>query len=177
LNIANQGGVVTVEYHNVASRRRGVAPWKTAGRLALPAALSLNALNGCSVGDDYHNPGSTELARWRTIVNGRYAWPTPTWWRRFHSRRLDTLMQLAKEHNFIIRAAIDRIRQADAQAVIARAPLFPFVGANGQVQRGQTPQSSSGGSVKPALRDNVLFQFNASVPNLTLGSLRVRPEH
>jgi multidrug efflux system outer membrane protein len=100
-----------------------------------------------------------ELARWRTIAGGRHAWPTPEWWRKFRSRQLNVLMQLAQERNFDIAAAAGRIRQADAQVVISRAPLLPLVTASGEVQRRQTP-TTGGGS--PVLRNTALLQFNAS---------------
>jgi outer membrane protein, multidrug efflux system len=158
---------VTGKYRSVANDRRGVALRRTASRRVLAAKFLLAAsfglsLSGCSVGDEYQRPETGELARWRTMVNGQHAWPTPTWWRKFHSRRLDTVMRLAMERNFDIAAAIDRIRQADAQVIIARAPLLPLVTGDGQAARSQTPSSGSGFSSGPLVRNNVQFQFNAS---------------
>lgn len=136
------------------------------------ALCMAGVLSACSVGDAYQRPETDILARWRTSLNGRHAWPTPDWWRRFHSRRLNELMRQAMTDNFDIRAAMARIRQADAQVTIAAAPLLPLITGDGSVKRMQTPLLSSGGGASGGtsgprrsgvlVRNDVLLQFNAS---------------
>lgn len=61
------------------------------------------------------------------------------WADAFGSRELSDLVDQALNDNLDIAAAVARIEQADAQAKIAGAPLFPQVGFNGSSTRGRTP--------------------------------------
>lgn len=72
------------------------------------------------------------------------AWPSADWWRGFGSSKLDDLIAQAQQANDDIAAAVARVRQADAQAQIAGAPLLPSVNiaANGSRQR-QRPVTSA----------------------------------
>jgi NodT family efflux transporter outer membrane factor (OMF) lipoprotein len=54
----------------------------------------------------------------------------PTWWKSFASPELDETIQTALERNWDLRAAVARVRQAEAQARIAGADLQPQVGAS-----------------------------------------------
>jgi outer membrane protein, multidrug efflux system len=67
----------------------------------------------------------------------RQAAPPPPldWWRSFRTKELIELMEEAQTANFDIAAAVDRIIQADAQAKIASAPLFPTVTAGANATR------------------------------------------
>ena len=60
------------------------------------------------------------------------AWPAPDWWRGFGSAELDGLIAAARGANFDLDIAMARVRQADAQAAIAGAPLLPSVTAQGR---------------------------------------------
>jgi outer membrane protein, multidrug efflux system len=57
--------------------------------------------------------------------------PSLDWWRGFHSSELTALIQETQAHNFDIAVAIAQIKQADAQARIAGAPLLPTIDLNG----------------------------------------------
>jgi len=72
------------------------------------------------------------------------AWPSAEWWREFGSPQLDDFIAQAQRANDDIAASVARVRQADAQAQIAGAPLLPAVGlsANGARQR-QKPSVAS----------------------------------
>ncbi|HVY57544.1 MAG TPA: efflux transporter outer membrane subunit [Xanthobacteraceae bacterium] len=61
--------------------------------------------------------------------------PPLDWWRGFRSSELTQLMEEAQAANFDIAVAIARIRQADAQAKIAGAPLFPTLDLNASATR------------------------------------------
>lgn len=101
---------------------------QAAGLLACIAALS-----GCNLGPDYRKPESAIPAAWQQSPPGTMAaWPSPDWWRAFGSAQLDTLMDRARAGNLDLMAAAARVRQADAQARIAGAPLLPSVGLQGQ---------------------------------------------
>lgn len=51
--------------------------------------------------------------------------PHENWWRQFSSPALDQLIEQARRNSFDLAAAAARIRQAQASAVIAGAPLLP----------------------------------------------------
>ena len=59
-------------------------------------------------------------------------WPKPDWWQGFGSPELNRLIAKAETDSFDIQAAIARIRQADAQLVIAGAGLLPSVTGSAQ---------------------------------------------
>jgi outer membrane protein, multidrug efflux system len=83
-------------------------------------------------------------AAYREAAAATVAWPAPDWWRGFGSAELDRLIARAQAGNFDIAAARARIRQADAQATIAGAPLLPTVQFSGGAQRqGSTITASS----------------------------------
>ncbi|ESW36263.1 TolC family protein, partial [Pseudomonas taiwanensis] len=63
--------------------------------------------------------------------------PTTQWWQAFASRELDRLVQHALHNAHDLAAATARVRQAQARAVIAGAPLLPELklGLDGSRQR------------------------------------------
>jgi NodT family efflux transporter outer membrane factor (OMF) lipoprotein len=73
--------------------------------------------------------------------------PKLDWWRGFRSRELVALIEAAQAHNFDIAVAVAQIRQADAQVLIAGAPLFPAfnLNDNASVGRSSSATGSSGG--------------------------------
>ena len=98
-------------------------------------------LAGCSVGPDYQRPETAQPPAW-LAAQPPAEWPSAEWWQGFGSDRLDALMAQAETANFDIAAAIARIREADAQAEIAGAPLLPAIGATANV----THERAAGGT-------------------------------
>jgi NodT family efflux transporter outer membrane factor (OMF) lipoprotein len=64
--------------------------------------------------------------------------PPLDWWRGFRTRELIELMEEAQTANFDVEAAIARIVEADAEAKIASALLFPSVTADASAVRTRT---------------------------------------
>jgi multidrug efflux system outer membrane protein len=58
-------------------------------------------------------------------VSSQASWPSADWWQGFSSPQLNLLIDEAQHANDDIAAAIARVREADAQARIAGAPLLP----------------------------------------------------
>ncbi len=67
-----------------------------------------------------------------TSASAATAWPAAEWWRGFGSAELNGLIADARAENFDLAVAMARVRQADAQAAIAGAPLLPSVSAQGK---------------------------------------------
>lgn len=69
------------------------------------------------------------------------AWPSADWWKGFGSSELNDLISQAEKANDDIGSAIARVRQADAQVLIAGAPLLPTVGVGFNASRQQAKSS------------------------------------
>lgn len=122
-----------------SERSRLLPPVKI--KLALPV-LAVVLLAGCSLGPHYQRPPTAAPQAWQTKpVAPAAAWPSADWWRGFNSSRLNELIAQAQAANYDLAAAVARVRQADAQARIAGAPLLPAVGANTNLTR-ERPQPS-----------------------------------
>ena len=106
----------------------------TAVRLAgVFGTMSAFCVCGCDLGPDYRKPVSIVPVTWQQAPPGRMAaWPSADWWRAFGSLQLDALMNRARSGNLDLISAAARVRQADAQARIAGAPLLPSVDFQGQ---------------------------------------------
>ncbi len=83
--------------------------------------------------------------------------PRPDWVTGFGSAELNALVAGALGQNFDIEAAIARINEAEAQAVVASAALFPFLGGTADASRTQT-QSGAG----PLISNRVGLGLTAS---------------
>ena len=99
-------------------------------------------LVACNLGPHYKRPDIPPPAAWRgNLVPEEAGWPSSDWWQGFNSPTLNDLMDQARVANDDIGAAIARIREADAQARIAGAPLLPSLGADLNGTRQRAPQT------------------------------------
>src|SRR5262249_26979378 len=96
--------------------------------LLLPILLA-----ACSLGPDYQPPENPIPAAWRTRqAPSADLRLSREWWQGFGSSRLDGYIADAQSANSDLAAAMARVREADAQARIAGAPLLPSVGLGAQ---------------------------------------------
>ncbi len=125
--------------------RRGAA----LRQLALAVAFVM--LTGCSLGPHYQRPATGAPPAWHTDTGTKTAaWPAADWWHGFGTPQLDDLIAQAEAANYDLAAAVARIRQADAQAQIAGAPLLPSLGASSGLTRERpAPAVSSNHVVRP----------------------------
>jgi multidrug efflux system outer membrane protein len=131
--------------------------------MRLAFAISL-ILVGCSLGPAYRRPDIPTPVAWRGSSDTEPAsWPSVEWWRGFGSSELDGYMAQARGANNDIAAAIARVRQADALAVVAGAALLPTLGAS--VMALTERQQGTGGAysnlhqVSPQLTASYLVDF------------------
>lgn len=104
-------------------------------RRLVSIAVAAVLLAACSVGPEYQAPKIASPAAWRESEAGAGAWPSTSWWQDFKSDELDGLMTDAAAGNHDLGAAVARVLEAEANAKIAGAPLYPTLDAGGGVTR------------------------------------------
>jgi multidrug efflux system outer membrane protein len=104
-------------------------------------------------------------AAWRGSSDSEAAsWPSVDWWRGFGSSELDAYITQARGANNDIAAAVARVRQADALAIIAGAQLLPTVGASVTAVTERTQATRGGGftdfhQISPQLTASYMIDF------------------
>ncbi|HUN94449.1 MAG TPA: efflux transporter outer membrane subunit [Burkholderiaceae bacterium] len=101
------------------------------GSIGTAAAMTVAMLaGGCSLGPQYQRPDVAVPAAWHDDAVDPSAAATPSdWWRTFGSEELDAYIAEAGRTNADLAAALARVREADALARVAGAPLLPTVDA------------------------------------------------
>jgi multidrug efflux system outer membrane protein len=111
--------------------------------LAVLCAATL--LSACSLGPLYQAPETAMPAEWQTRVEGVGVWPDRRWWEGFRSVELDRVISDAITGNRDLSAAVQRIRQAEAQVRIAGAALAPALAGDAGAGRSWTQRGSAAG--------------------------------
>lgn len=137
------------------------SPRKFASLSPLPLALALAlALGGCAsrMVETDPVPEMQVPDKWSTgaladVAHAEQLWPDSDWWKQFGSSELSTLVDEGQHNNFEIAAAFSRIKQAEAQARIAGAPLLPNVELDTNAARdfpisGGSPVNSAGAALQ-----------------------------
>jgi multidrug efflux system outer membrane protein len=91
--------------------------------------------------------------------HGSSAPPALDWWRGFNSRELTGLIEEAQTNNNDIGAAIARIVQADAQAKITSAPLFPALEFDANASRSQAAGGTPRNNIRAVLSASYEVDF------------------
>lgn len=120
------------------------------------AGILCALVTACRVGPDYRHPDTPTPATWVEGSDGVRDWPDAGWWRGFADPQLDALIAAAQLHNLDLAAAVARVREADAVARVAGAPLLPSLDATATATRERAPVSGQGPEV-----------FNNFAPGLT----------
>lgn len=112
-----------------------------AARRLVPLVAAL--LAACAAGPDYVRPTLDLPAAYKEAGPWKTAEPQPAdsrqpWWEAYRDPTLNALMQDAERANQNLRLAEAQYRQAQALADVARAALYPSVGANAGAQRALT---------------------------------------
>ena len=128
------------------------------------AMLCLLALGGCAIGEKYFRPAANVSPTWKAEQQTSETLDK-TWWNKFNSQELLTLVSEAEDNNTDLRAALQRINQARAQAKIANATLFPAISAGGNLSRTDSDYRSTATSYTADLAISYevdLWQHNAN---------------
>jgi NodT family efflux transporter outer membrane factor (OMF) lipoprotein len=100
------------------------------------------------VGPNYHQPEvsvPTAYPGALTVLTNHNSQELSQWWRVFHDPQLDALIEQATAANFDLRLAQARVREARAQAGVARSALFPSANASGEYSRQRLSEHSPEG--------------------------------
>lgn len=143
---------------------RQASPAARVGRTAL---LALCCLTGASCTFDPGRPGvGLDLAARFDHGSQKPSPPITTDWPSlFRSRELTVLARATAVNNLDVEAAAARILQADAQAQITDAALFPTLGLSNSAQRNLTPgiaAQSTSGNVHSTTTNSFNLGLNAS---------------
>jgi len=98
--------------------------------MTLPSRLSLLSLCillAACAGQEPENAVPAAPEHWQGATHHVAPIADGPWWQAFASPQLDALIEQARSNSFDLAAAMARVRQAQASAVIAGAPLLPEV--------------------------------------------------
>ncbi|HEX4051056.1 MAG TPA: efflux transporter outer membrane subunit [Steroidobacteraceae bacterium] len=131
------------------------------GTSGLALCLGLGA---CSVGPAYHRPAAPLPPAWQlSSAAQQAAWPTVDWWRGFGSSTLDDYVRQALAGSDDIAAAVARINEAEDQAQVAGAALYPSLSAQlgAEKTRQFTPPNKTAtfGAYEPLLSASYELDF------------------
>jgi outer membrane protein, multidrug efflux system len=167
-----------IETHSCEQRRLGLRHSSFLRHLAFVIRHSLACslfpltlviiLSGCALGPNYKRPPVESPANYRfassLTTNSLADLP---WWQVFKDPVLQELIGTALTNNYDLMQAVARVEQARQIALATRAQLFPQVGYNGAVGRGQnsllntpTPNVSPNGDALTA--SSALLMLNAT---------------
>ena len=111
----------------------------------LPILLLPVLLAACNLGPDYQAPQNPTPQAWRNPpASSSDLWPSQDWWQGFGSAQLDRYIADAQSANTDLAAAEARIREADAQARIAGAPLLPSLSLGANAIHERQPSAATG---------------------------------
>jgi len=136
-------------------------------RGALAAAVIL--LTGCrTVGPTYNRPAAVTPTVWKEQPPEGWKNATPSdnigkgnWWEIFGDAQVNDLEAQAMAANQNLKAAVQRVLEARANAKATRANLYPFVSANPSVTRARI---SGTGPLPPGSREPAYSATTISLP-------------
>jgi len=122
------------------------------------------SLSACSVGPAYHRPAAPLPSAWQQgSAAQQTSWPSADWWRGFGSNTLDEYVRQALAGSDDIAAAVARINEAEDQAQLAGAPLYPSLsgqlGAEKARQFTPPDKTATFGAFEPLLSASYALDF------------------
>ncbi len=118
-------------------------------------------LAGCAVGPDYRRPAVDVPPSWRVTEAEAKDLANTAWWQQFGDPALDNLVRAALRENLDLRIATARIDEFAGRYGVARADLYPQVGANAEAGRQRTTEET--GNALPATFQSTLDTYSAAL--------------
>ncbi|MFN3358471.1 MAG: efflux transporter outer membrane subunit [Pseudomonas sp.] len=132
----------------------------------IPAHLSLISLclllNACAGDPPAVDSGVAPPTAWQFAERDAAQATNSQWWTQFGSPQLNRLIDQARRDSFDVAAAMARVRQAQATAVIAGAPLLPEVKFNLTASRQKLLRGEGGPDLDVSKSDDTEDGFGAN---------------
>ena len=127
----------------------------------LPALCVL--LSACTGNPPVLDSGIAAPAAWQFAERDAAQVTNQQWWTQFGSPQLNRLVEQARRDSFDVAAATARVRQAQASAVIAGAPLLPEVKLNLTTSRQKLLRGPGGPDLDASQSDDAVDNFGANL--------------
>lgn len=120
-------------------------------------------LNACAGQPPSVDSGLAPPAAWQYAEREAAQNVNTQWWTQFGSAPLNRLIEQARRDSFDVAAAVARVRQAQASAVIAGAPLLPEVKANLTTSHQKLLRGPGGPDLDASDSDDAVNNFGANL--------------
>lgn len=128
---------------------------------ALLAACLL--LSACAVPSAPPQSGLQPPPEWQSAASESVPQNLPAWWQTFGSPELDRLVEQARVSSYEVGAAMARVRQAQADAVIAGGPLLPEISAGLNANREQLLRGDGYSQLNSSSSQRATHYFDTSL--------------
>ncbi|MBD8238632.1 MULTISPECIES: efflux transporter outer membrane subunit [Pseudomonas fluorescens group] len=134
---------------------------------SIPSQLSLLSLclllNACAGDPPSVDSGIAPPAAWQFAERDAAQATNQRWWTQFGSPQLNRLVEQARRDSVDVAAAMARVRQAQASAVIAGAPLLPEVKFDLTTSHQKLLHGQGGPDLDASPSDDAVDNFGASL--------------
>lgn len=120
-------------------------------------------LGACAGNPPVIDSGIAPPAAWQYAERDAAQATNRQWWTQFGSPQLNRLVDLARRDSFDVAAATARVRQAQASAVIAGAPLLPEVKFNLTTSHQKLLNGPGGPDLDASQSDEAVDNFGANL--------------
>lgn len=120
-------------------------------------------LSACSGNSPIVDSGIAPPAAWQYAERDAALAINQHWWTQFSSPQLNRLIDQARRDSFDVGAAMARVRQAQASAVIAGVPLWPEVNFNLTASRQKLLRGSGNSTLDATESNNTVDSFGANL--------------
>ncbi|MCK9802341.1 efflux transporter outer membrane subunit [Pseudomonas sp. MAFF 302030] len=128
---------------------------------ALLAACLL--LSACAAPSAPPQSGLQSPPEWQSAASESVPQNLPAWWQTFGSPELDRLVEQARVSSYEVGAAMARVRQAQADAVIAGGPLLPEISAGLNANREQLLRGDGYSQLNSSSSQRATHYFDTSL--------------
>lgn len=120
-------------------------------------------LNACAASLPAVDSGVAAPTAWQYAERDATQLNNQRWWTQFGSPQLNRLIEQARRDSFDVAAAVARVRQAQAKAVIAGAPLLPEVKFNLSTSHQRLLRGQGGPDLDATQSNDTVNSFGANL--------------
>lgn len=120
-------------------------------------------LNACAASLPAVDSGVAAPTAWQYAERDAAQLNNQRWWTQFGSPQLNRLIEQARRDSFDVAAAVARVRQAQAKAVIAGAPLLPEVKFNLSTSHQRLLRGQGGPDLDATQSNDTVNSFGANL--------------